>query len=76
MGLKQLEEQHLYVKNSKCSFGVKEVECLGHIVSHDGVKLGPNEIKSMMEWPIPKTLKNIRGFLRSIGYYLLMFAAS
>ena len=67
--LQILKEKQLYAKPSKCFLGVKEVEYLGHIVSHEGVKVDPNKIKSMMDWPIPKTLKNIRGFLGLIGYY-------
>jgi hypothetical protein len=43
------------------------VEHLGHIVSHEGVKLDPNKIKSMGEWSIPKTLNKIRGFLGLTG---------
>jgi hypothetical protein len=42
---------------------------LGHIVSHEGVKVDPNNIKAMMDWSIPKTLKNLRGFLGLTGYY-------
>jgi hypothetical protein len=61
MVLKLLEEQQLYAKPSKCGFGVQEVEYLGHIVSQEGVKVDPNKIITMMEWPIPKTLKNRRG---------------
>jgi hypothetical protein len=67
--LQLLKEKQLYSKPSKCFFGVKEVEYLGHIVSHEGVKVEPNKIKAMMEWMIPKTLKNLRGFLGLIGYY-------
>jgi hypothetical protein len=63
------KEQQLYAKPSKCFFRVKEVEYLGLIVSHEGVKVDPNNIKSMMDWPIPKTLKNLRGFLGLTGYY-------
>ena len=54
------KEQQLYAKPSKCFFGVKELEYLGHIVSHEGVKVDPNKIKAMMDWLIPKTLKNLR----------------
>jgi hypothetical protein len=67
--LQLIKEQQLYAKPSKCFFGVKEVEYLGHIVSHEGVKVDPNKIKAMMDWPIPKTLKNLRGFLGLTGYY-------
>jgi hypothetical protein len=67
--LQLLKEQQLYAKPSKCFFGVKEVEYLGHIVSHEGVKVDPNKIKAMMDWLIPKTLKNLRGFLGLTGYY-------
>jgi hypothetical protein len=67
--LQLLKEQQLYAKPSKCFFGVKEVEYLGHIVSHEGVNVDPNKIKAMMDWSIPKTLKNLRGFLRLTSYY-------
>jgi hypothetical protein len=67
--LQLLKEQQLYAKPSKCFFGEKEVECLGHIVSHEGVKVDLNKIKAMMDWIIPKTLKNLRGFLGLTGYY-------
>jgi hypothetical protein len=67
--LQLLKDQKLYAKPSKCFFGVKEIEYLGHIVSHEGVNVDPNKIKAMMDWPIPKTLKNLRGFLGLTGDY-------
>jgi hypothetical protein len=45
------------------------VEYLGNIVSHEGVKVEHNKIKSMVEWSIPKTFKNIRWFLGLTTYY-------
>jgi hypothetical protein len=48
MVLKLLEYQKLYVRPFKCAFWVQEVEYLGHIVSHEGVKVDPNKIKTMI----------------------------
>ena len=42
---------------------------MGHIVSHEGVKVDPNKIKAIKEWPIPKTIKKLRGFLGLTRYY-------
>ena len=47
--LQLLEAQQLYAKPSKCFFGVQEVEYLGHIIFHEGVKEDPNKIKSIKE---------------------------
>ena len=44
-----LEEKQLYENISKGVFGDQELEYLGHILSHDGVKVDPNKIKSMRE---------------------------
>ena len=67
--LQLLEAHQLYAKPSKCFFGVQEVEYLGHIVSHEGVKADPNKIKAIKEWKIPTTLRHLRGFLGLTGYY-------
>jgi hypothetical protein len=52
--LQLLKEKQLYVKPSKFFFGVKEVEYLGHIVSHEGVKVDPNKIKATMDYQFQK----------------------
>jgi len=58
--LKILEEKQLYEKTSKFFFGVQEVEYLGHIQSHEGVKVDPSKIKAIKEWKIPISIKNLR----------------
>ena len=44
MVLQLLKENKLYAKPSKCFFGRKEVDYLGHIVSHEGVKVDPKQL--------------------------------
>jgi len=65
--LQLLEEKQLYAKRPKCFFAVQEVEYLGHIVSHEGVKVDPSKIKAIKEWKIPTSIKHLRGFLGLTG---------
>ena len=53
----------------KCTFGKEEVEYLGHIISKEGVKVHPKEVKEIIEWPKAKNISKLRGFLRMPGYY-------
>lgn len=57
--LTHLRENYLFVKKSKCSFGTVKVECLGHIVSKDGVAADPSKIQVMVDWPTPKTIRTL-----------------
>jgi hypothetical protein len=42
---------------------------LGHLVGKDGIRVDPKKIEAMQEWPHPKTLKILHGFLSLTGYY-------
>jgi hypothetical protein len=64
-----LSQHQLFLKQSKCAFGASEVEYLGHLVGKDGVRVDPKNIEAMQDWPHPKTLKSLRGFLGLTGYY-------
>ena len=46
------------------------MEYLGHIVSHEDVKVDPKKIKAIKEWKVPTTIKMLQGFLWLTGYYL------
>ena len=64
-----LEEHLLYAKMSKCEFGMKEMLYLGHIISAKGVQFDIEKIRAMREWPAPKTVTELRGFLGLYTYY-------
>ncbi|XP_035544639.1 uncharacterized mitochondrial protein AtMg00860-like [Juglans regia] len=60
---------NLYANMSKCKLAMHEVDYLGHVISGCGVKANPSKIVSMVEWPIPNSLKALRHFLSLTGYY-------
>ena len=67
--LQILRDHHLYVKFSKCEFLLTGVRFLGHVVSTLGVSMDPEKVKAIMSWERPKSVLEIRSFLRFAGYY-------
>lgn len=67
--LHTLQQHVLFVKLSKCSFGMLEVDYLGHNVSGNGVSMDKGKVQAVLDWPPPKNLKQLRGFLGLTGYY-------
>lgn len=64
-----LSTHQLCLKLSKCVFGQTSVEYLGHMVSKGEVRADPKKISAMKDWPKPKSLRQLRGFLGLTGYY-------
>jgi Reverse transcriptase (RNA-dependent DNA polymerase)/RNase H-like domain found in reverse transcriptase len=65
----KLLENQLCAKKSKCEFEVSQIEYLGHLISEQGVATDPTKIQAMLEWPEPKTIKELRVFLGLTRYY-------
>jgi hypothetical protein len=58
----------LSAKRSKCAFVVPQVEYLGYVITQ-GVATNPAKVEAINNWPIPKNVTQLRGFLGLAGYY-------
>ena len=67
--LELLQQYQLYAKKSRCAFGCSEAEYLRHIISGQGVSTDPRKTAAMEAWPIPTSVKSLKGFLGLTGYY-------
>ncbi|MCI11101.1 Ty3/gypsy retrotransposon protein, partial [Trifolium medium] len=57
----------LVVNKKKCFFGQRKVEYLGHMITEEGVSVDPSKVDSVLQWPQPRNVKGVRGFLGLTG---------
>ena len=67
--LSTLQQHQLFVKRSKCTFGVESISYLGHIISAAGVAMDPAKVQAVADWPQPRSVRVVQGFLGLAGYY-------
>ena len=65
----RLREHGLKLQPTKCHLFQQSVKYLGHVVSAQGVSPDPEKTAAVQEWPVPKTVKQVRSFLGFVGYY-------
>ncbi|WJZ87890.1 hypothetical protein VitviT2T_007238 [Vitis vinifera] len=58
----------LRLNPKKCTFGVTSGKLLGHMVSDRGIEVDLDKIKAILDMPVPRTEKEIRGFLGRLQY--------
>lgn len=59
--LQRLDEHQLRIKRSKCTFFKQQVGYLGHIISKHGVKVDTEKRQAILQWLVPKNLRNSEG---------------
>ena len=67
--LKRLREHDLFCKPEKCEFFRKLVEYLGLIISKGRIAMDEGKVKAILEWPVPKNVKDIQAFLGFANFY-------
>lgn len=65
---KALQAAGLTLKPSKVQFGPKEVKYLGHILTADGIRIGTDRIKAIVDLPTPKNIKELRSVLGMVNF--------
>lgn len=66
---KRLSVFGVLVNSTKCLFGQKEVTFLGYQVSSAGIQPIPEKVQAIKEFPVPKTVKDLRRFLGMTNFY-------
>jgi len=69
MILQKLRGANLKLKPSKRFFLQTSVKISGHLVSSKGLETDGDKTTLIEEWPVPTSLKQLRGFLGLAGYY-------
>ena len=67
--LKRLREHGLGVDISKCEFETTQVTYLGLIISTKGIHMDPKKVACVQEWPTPRSIRDIQGFLGFANFY-------
>ena len=67
--IRRLEENNLYIKPEKCKWKVREVGFLGVVIGPEGIKMENEKVKGVLEWLIPKCVKDMQKFLGLANYY-------
>uniref|UniRef100_A0A2N9GGF1 RNA-directed DNA polymerase n=1 Tax=Fagus sylvatica TaxID=28930 RepID=A0A2N9GGF1_FAGSY len=64
-----LRKESLYGNLKKCSFFTDRVIFLGFIVSSEGVSPDPQKVQSVVDWPQPKNIHDVRSFHGLASFY-------
>lgn len=65
----RLLDAGLTVNKEKCEFVKNQLRYLGYIVDRYGLRPDPGKIESMVNYPTPRTAKEVRRFIGLISWY-------
>ena len=60
--------EQVYLKLAKCILCADEIPCLGDFIGTNGVRMDPDKIKIIKEWPVPINRNQMKRFLGTVIY--------
>ena len=69
LAFQRIRKYGLKLSPAKCQFAAKEVAYLGYTLTEQGVKPGYEKLEAVKNFPVPKTIKNIREFCGLCNYF-------
>ena len=67
--LEVLRQHRLYAKIQKCEFHKEEMTFVGYMVSKAGIGMDPAKVSAILDWPVPRTVKEVQSFLGFANFY-------
>ena len=61
--------KNLKLKAKKCRFGLKRIEYVGRVIDKDGLSMSKEKIETVLNFPLPKEVTALRGFLGLANYF-------
>lgn len=65
----ELRKANLTLNVDKSQFCVTQTKYLGYVIGNGGIQTDPEKIDSIINWPVPKSVRQVRGFLGLAGWY-------
>lgn len=65
----RLRDYGMVINATKCVFGAPEVTFLGYRISESGTRPLDTKVQAIRDFPLPKTVKQLRGFLGMTNFY-------
>jgi len=65
----RLAKANLTINVEKSKFVLRQVKYLGYLVGEGCLRSDPDKVRAIVEFPVPKTAKQIRRFLGMSGWY-------
>lgn len=66
--LQRCRERGIQLNWDKCEFLADQVTYMGHILSEDGVKVDPEKVRAIKEYPVPQDMYHLQRFLGMVKY--------
>ena len=67
--LDRMRKYNMKLQPDKFEFLRKEVSYLSHVTGYTGVRPDEKRVEAVKDYPVPKTTRELKGFLCLAGYY-------